>query len=70
MWLLILKHTAEDGGSDADAEKEGERTLFRLSDASGKMEFTQVGKGMKFPKKSLDSNDVFILDAGDEVYLL
>ncbi|EFA75226.1 severin [Heterostelium album PN500] len=45
-----------------------EKTLFKLSDASGKLIFSQVAKG-KISKKSLDTNDVFILDLGYEVFI-
>jgi hypothetical protein len=34
--------SAEAGGSDDDADKNTLRKLYRLSDASGKMEFTEV----------------------------
>ncbi|KYQ91790.1 severin [Tieghemostelium lacteum] len=45
-----------------------EKALFKLSDASGKLTFTQVAKG-KIPRKALDTNDAFILDAGFEVFV-
>jgi len=61
-------HSAAEGGSDLDAEKVTEKVLFRLSDASGKFEFTEVAKGAGVTRKHLDSNDVFILDTGAEVY--
>jgi len=62
--------SAEAGGSDLEESKkaEVEKVLFRLSDASGKFEFTEVAKGHQVGKKHLDSNDVFILDTGVEVY--
>jgi len=61
--------TAEQGGSDLETEKGPEaKLLFRLSDASGKFEFTEVAKGAAVKKDKLDSNDVFILDTGNEVY--
>jgi len=62
--------TAEEGGSDLEAVKAAatERKLFRLSDASGKFEFTEVASGSHIDRKKLDSNDVFILDSGFEVY--
>jgi len=61
---------AEAGGSDLEESNkaEKEKVLFRLSDASGKFEFTEVAKGHKISRKSLDSSDVFILDSGIEVY--
>lgn len=60
--------SAEAGGSDLEEKKVVEKKLFRLSDASGKFEFTEVGKGDKISKALLDTNDVFILDTGAEVY--
>jgi gelsolin len=59
--------SAEAGGSDADHSQKGQKALYKLSDASGKLEFTEVAKGDSFKKSQLDSNDVFIVDAGDEV---
>jgi len=60
--------SAEEGGDDLEADKHGIKTLFRLSDASGSLEFTQVGTGSSAKKNLLDSNDVFILDTGAEVF--
>jgi len=44
------------------------KVLYRLSDASGKLSFSQVGEGT-LSKSSLQSTDVFILDAGFEVFV-
>jgi len=62
--------SAEEGGSDADAEKTdtANKRLFQLSDASGKMEFKEVATGAKCKKNLLNNDDVFILDTGAEVY--
>jgi gelsolin len=60
--------SAEDGGNDLDAEKGDDKRLFQLSDASGKMEFKEVGRGAAVKRRLLDSNDVFILDTGAEVF--
>lgn len=61
--------TAAEGGSDVEAEALGslEKTLFRLSDATGAFKCDEVAKGKKIKRSLLDSNDVFILDAGQEV---
>lgn len=58
-----------DGGSDTDSEDiaNAEKTLWKLSDATGAMKLTEVGKGKKLKKALLDTNDVFVLDAGHEV---
>ena len=42
--------------------------LYRLSDAKGKLTITAEGKGI-IPKSKLDTNDVFILDVGNEVFV-
>jgi len=60
--------TAEEGGNDADAEKGGDKRLFRLSDASGSIKFEKVAEGAAVKKSLLDGNDVFILDTGAEVF--
>jgi len=60
--------TAEEGGDDIEFEKGSTKILFRLSDASGKMEFKEVGKGAAVKRNLLVSDDVFILDTGAEVF--
>lgn len=62
--------TAEEAGSDDDAEAEANkiRKLFRLSDATGKMTFAEVSNGTSIKRAHLDSNDVFIFDTGAEVF--
>jgi len=62
--------SAEEGGDDNEAEKKmnEEKKLFRLSDASGKLEFAEVAKGKAIKRSQLDPSDVFILDTGAEVF--
>jgi gelsolin len=62
--------TAADGGDDKDAEEAGKRIrqLWKLSDASGKMEFTKISEGNAIKRAQLDPNDVFILDSGAEIF--
>jgi len=71
-WTLLGGITkiksAEEGGDDSEHEKGSEKILFRLSDASGKLEFKEAGRGKDIKKAMLDSNDVFILDTGAEVF--
>lgn len=57
--------TAEEGGCDDEASKVPKR-LFRVSDASGKMEFTEE---KNVSKASLDTNDAFVFDAGFKVFV-
>jgi len=58
--------SAEEGGSDE--VQAPMKVLFRLSDASGSMKFTKEAEGPTVKKNKLDSNDVFILDVGPEVF--
>jgi len=62
--------TAEEGGDDLEAEKAmmEEKKLFQLSDSTGTMVFTEVGKGKNIKRTQLDPNDVFIFDTGAEVF--
>lgn len=60
--------SAAEGGADAEASASGKVVLLRLSDESGKLEFTQVAEGTsKFPRSHLNSKDVLVLDNGEEV---
>ncbi|XP_060587221.1 gelsolin-like protein 2 [Ruditapes philippinarum] len=52
----------ESGPADKTTE------LYRLSDASGKMKMTKEKSG-KIEKKDFDSNDVFILDTKESVFV-
>ncbi|KAF9205031.1 hypothetical protein BGZ49_004545, partial [Haplosporangium sp. Z 27] len=45
------------------------KKLYRLSDASGSIKFTQEATGPKVNKDLLDSNDVFILDVHHEIFV-
>lgn len=43
--------------------------LFQLSDSTGSMKFEQVGEGQRVPRQLLDSDDAFILDDGQQIYI-
>jgi gelsolin len=60
---------ADEVEKDADFEKGFEKKLFRLSDASGEMKFTEEAKGTAVKMSLLDTNDVFVFDAGHEVFV-
>ncbi|KAI0458966.1 putative actin-binding protein Fragmin [Xylaria acuta] len=45
------------------------RKLWRLSDASGALEFDMVKEGNNMAKSDLDRNDVFLLDTGNSVWV-
>ena len=58
------------GGSDTEAEKqEKKHVLWKLSDASGSLKFTQVAEGSKVSRSMLDEEDVFLLDIGAEIFV-
>ncbi|KXJ90629.1 putative actin-binding protein Fragmin [Microdochium bolleyi] len=57
------------GASRSSGAAQRPRKLFRLSDESGKLRFDIVREGSSFGKSDLDSNDVFILDAGSSVWV-
>jgi len=59
---------AAAGGSDLEEEKKHVGVLFRLSDASGSFDFHEVAKGDQIKRSHLDTNDVFILFTGAEVF--
>ncbi|ETS84045.1 hypothetical protein PFICI_05921 [Pestalotiopsis fici W106-1] len=45
------------------------RRLFRLSDASGQLSFDMVKDGEATRKSDLDTNDVFLLDTGSDIWV-
>jgi len=60
--------TAEEGGSDEEAEKGQIKKLFHLSDETGKMVFKEIASGASIKRNMLKSEDVFIFDVGNEVF--
>lgn len=64
---FICNTIKQEGGDDSQSAKPVSKKLFQLSDASGKLVFKQVAEGT-LHKGLLNSNDVFILDAGSVVY--
>lgn len=59
--------SAEDGDKSA-IEEDIVKRLFRLSDASGKVVFKKEAEGQVY-KKHFDTKDVFIYDAGFELFV-
>jgi gelsolin len=59
--------SAEAGGDDAAAAA-FEKKLFRLSDASGSLEMSEVGSG-SLSKGDLDTSDVFIVDTDTGIFV-
>ncbi|KAL0479939.1 gelsolin [Acrasis kona] len=54
---------------EAKALKPEQAVLYKLSDASGSLTLEKVQEGDKLDKSGLDTNDVFILDVGKEIYV-
>ena len=62
--------SAEAGGADDDRAAASELKLFKVSDASGTLETTEVPmEGGKLLRSALDTNDSFIVDAGSQIYV-
>ncbi len=59
--------TAEQGGDD-EGKVNVPNALYRVSDATGKLEMTRVAEG-KLEQKMLDKNDVMVVDSGAEVFV-
>lgn len=53
---------------ETDGDPGYEKVLFRLSEESGEMKFTEVARG-RVTRSQLDSDDVFILDSGKHCYV-
>jgi len=59
----------EDEGGDEKWEASSEKIMFQLTDAGGKLEFVSVGRGKSVTSAKLDTNDVFVIDVGAEIYV-
>jgi len=58
--------SAEEGGSDKQVQVV--KRLFQLSDASGQLTFTEKAEGAAVKRNLLNSQDVFILDDGGQIW--
>lgn len=70
-WALLggKKAPQPPQGDDAEWEKTSDKRLFQLSDAGGKLEFNLIATEKRVTRDKLDSKDVFVLDAGNEVFV-
>jgi len=60
--------SAVEGGDDSKVAHSHTKKLFKVSDASGALEMSEVGSG-HFGKEHLDTNDVFIVDTEASLYV-
>jgi len=54
---------------DDEWENVTDKKLFKLSDSKGNFEFTNIAEGNNVKKSLLDTNDVFVFDAGNHIYV-
>lgn len=59
---------ADDAAEPKASEAFGEGILYKLSDNSGKLMCTEIGRG-DLRKNMLGSDDVYMLDAGIEIFM-
>lgn len=62
---------ADEGGNDADFESKiiKSKSLWKLSNETGKMVFEKIAEGENVKKTLLNTMDVFVLDCIDVVYI-
>lgn len=63
-----LEEDDVDQSSDFEETSDDTKNLFRLSDASGKLDFSKTKSG-SISKYDFDTNDVFILDTVKELFV-
>jgi gelsolin len=63
-----VKEAEEKAPLADDAADPEQAKLFKVSDATGSMKFTKVAEG-KLESSMLDSNDAFIVDAANEIFV-
>jgi len=70
-WLKLLGKgpylSAAEGGCDKKAA--GAKMLFKVSDASGKIEFTKIAEGDAIKRSMVTSDDCFIFYTGYELFV-
>jgi len=61
-------HTSSEGGDDEAPHRE-EKVLMKLSDTAGTVSFAEIATGTSINKSLLTSDDVYILDNGEEIFV-
>lgn len=65
---INVTNPGEDDGAHERAAADA-LVLYKVSDASGSLEFSRVPTSGALTKDLLDSNDVFLVDAGSEIFV-
>jgi len=69
-WPNGVPQVDPDDGKDGEWEKSNNQRLFKLSDSTGTLQCTEVQPAVKgkYKRDMLKSEDVFIFDAGNEIF--
>jgi len=70
MFALLKDGEPEDLSETSDLHCDilGERKMFRVSDAGGELEMTEVAAEDDMSQDKLDGDDVFVINTGEHVY--
>jgi gelsolin len=70
-WTNGIPTVGPDDGKDEEWEKASEQRMFKLSDSTGSLQCTEVVPAVKgkYKRGMLESGDVFIFDAGNEIFV-
>lgn len=63
-----MQYFKEGKSKDKTAVAAGEKSMWKLSDAEGRMKFESILEG-SLERGQLESNDVFLVDDGEEVFV-
>jgi len=66
-WSLLGGKTSVSAHVHKSNKQKRDKSVHKLSDSSGKLTFSQISKG-SISKSALKSEDVFIVDNGDEIF--
>ncbi|KAL0221446.1 hypothetical protein RCL1_001300 [Eukaryota sp. TZLM3-RCL] len=61
--------SSEEGGLDEEHDKNSTEVLYHVSDASGTLECSKLDTPNGLTRELLDTNDCFILDLGNELFV-
>merc|ERR1711951_173875 len=58
----------KDGESKTKEEVQGERKMFKVSDADGSLDMDEIASGDDLSKDLLSTDDVFVINTGTHVF--